>query len=97
MPEFCSPFSVKKSERKLTNEELIRSIRFSIASEYEAIQIYETLAESIDNEEAKKLLGEIAEDEKVHAGNFLYLLKLLDSREEEAYKRGEDEAKEIIK
>ncbi len=96
MPEFCTPFSTKKSDRKLTKEELIRAIRFSIASEYEAIQIYEELEESIDNEDAKKLLHEIAEDEKVHVGNFLHLLKLLDPEEEIFYKQGCKEAKEVI-
>ena len=97
MPEFCTPFSVKKSDRSLTKEELIRAVRFSIASEYEAVQIYETLAESIENTEAKKLLNEIAEDEKIHAGNFLYLLKILDPNEENLYKKGEEEAREITK
>ncbi len=96
MPEFASPFSVKKSDRKLSKEELIRGIRFSVAAEYESIQLYEELAESIDNEEAKRLLLEIAEDEKVHAGNFLYLIKLLSPEEESSYKEGFSEAKDVI-
>jgi len=96
MPEFATPFSTKKSDRKLTKEELVRAIRFSIASEFEAIQLYEELQESIDDEKSKKLLEEITEDEKVHVGNFLYLLKLLDPEEESAYKEGCDEAKKII-
>ncbi|MCJ7656703.1 MAG: rubrerythrin, partial [Candidatus Atribacteria bacterium] len=37
MPEFGNPFSGLKKDRKLTNEELIRAIRFMIAAEYEAI------------------------------------------------------------
>jgi len=96
MPNFCTPFSTKKSDKKLTHEELIRAIRFSIAAEYEAIQIYEEIEESIDNTDAKKLLHEIAEDEKIHAGNFSYLLKLLDPKEEEFCKKGHEEAKEIL-
>lgn len=39
MPEFGSPFSGLANYRKLTNEELIRAIRFMIAAEYEAIQL----------------------------------------------------------
>lgn len=77
MPEFSNPFNGNKCERKLTKEELIRAIRFNIASEYEAIQLYDQLAESIDDKNAIKLLREIADDEKVHAGNFLKLLKTL--------------------
>lgn len=97
MPEFATPFSVKKSDRKLTKEELIRAIRFSIASEYEAIQLYEEIQESIDDEKSKKLLEEIAEDEKIHVGNFLYLLKLLAPEESESYGEGVEEAEKIIK
>lgn len=96
MPEFANPFSCKKSDRMLTHEELVRAIRFSIASEFEAIQLYEEIAESIDNEKAKKLLEEITEDEKVHAGNFLHLMKLLAPDEVDSYIDGTEEAKEII-
>ena len=97
MPKFATPFSCKKSDRKLTKEELIRAIRFSIASEYEAIQLYEELEESIDNEDAKRLLNEIAGDEKVHVGNFLHLLNILSPDEENSYKEGCEEAIKVIK
>lgn len=97
MPQFATPFSIKKSDKKLTNEELIRAIRFSIASEYEAIQIYEEIIESTDNEEVIKLLKEIANDEKVHTGNFLYLMKILAPDEKNSYKDGAAEAEEILK
>ena len=39
MPEFGSPFSGLARERKLTEAELIRAIRFMVAAEYEAIRI----------------------------------------------------------
>ncbi|MFO7785517.1 MAG: hypothetical protein R6V25_12870 [Desulfatiglandales bacterium] len=42
---------------KLTHEELIRAIRYSIAAEYEAIQLYMQLAESTDNEKPYLLPG----------------------------------------
>ena len=38
MPEFGTPFSGNKSDKKLTPAELIRSIRFMVAAEYEAVQ-----------------------------------------------------------
>ena len=49
MPEFGSPFSGLANERKLTQKELIRAIRFMVAAEYEAVQLYMQLAESTDN------------------------------------------------
>lgn len=96
MPEFSTSFSGNKFKRILDKQELIRAIRFSIAAEYEAIQLYEQLRDSIECEEAKKLLEEISGDEKTHAGNFLYLLKMLAPDEAEFYENGEKEAKEII-
>ncbi len=96
MPEFSTAFNSKKSDRKLTKEELIRAIRFSIASEYESIQIYEEISESIDNEDAKKLLNEIVGDEKIHAGNFSYLLNLLSPDDEKSFIEGKEEAVRVI-
>jgi rubrerythrin len=96
MPEFCNPFSVLKSDRKLTNKELVRAIRFMIAAEYEAIQLYQQTAESTDDELAKKVLIDIANEEKEHAGEFLRLLRELDPEEEKFYKEGYDEVEEMI-
>ena len=82
MPEFGNPFSVKKSDRKLTHNELVRSIRMMIAAEYEAVQLYQEIAESTDNVLAQKVLIDIADEEKVHAGEFLRLLHELDPNEQ---------------
>ena len=40
MPQFGSPFSELANGRKLTDEELVRAIRFMVAAEYEATQMY---------------------------------------------------------
>jgi len=96
MPEFGSPFSGLKKDRKLTNEELIRSIRFMIAAEYEAIQLYMQLAESTDNKLAQEVLKDIADEERVHAGEFLRLLKELAPDEEKFYAEGAKEVEEEI-
>lgn len=96
MPEFGHPFAGMKADRKLTHEELVRSIRFMIAAEYEAVQLYVQLAESIDDEVAKEVLLDIANEEKVHAGEFLKLLYYLDPDEEDFYAEGYAEVEEII-
>ncbi|MBA2882159.1 rubrerythrin [Desulfosalsimonas propionicica] len=96
MPEFSNPFTLLKNDRKLTPQELIRSIRFMIAAEYEAIQLYQQTAESTDNELAKKVLLDIADEEKEHAGEFLRLLRELDPEEEKFYKEGYGEVEEMI-
>jgi rubrerythrin len=94
MPEFGTPFSGKKSDRKLTPSELIRSIRFMVAAEYEAVQLYEQLAESTDNTLAKNVLIDIADEEKVHAGEFLRLLHELNPKEQGFYDAGAKEVEE---
>jgi rubrerythrin len=96
MPEFGNPFSGMKAERNLTKEELIRAIRFMVAAEYEAVQLYMQLAESTDDKLAKEVLIDIADEERVHAGEFLKLLKQLAPDEEKFYKEGEEEVEEII-
>lgn len=96
MPEFSTPFSVKHSDRKLTKEELIRAIRFNIAAEYEASQMYEQLAESIDNEDVKTVLHEVADDEKVHVGCFKKVLDILYPKEKDFEKQGEDEIVHLL-
>jgi len=96
MPEFGSPFSGLANDRKLTHEELVRAIRFLVAAEYEAVQIYMQLAESIDNELAIEVLKDIADEERVHAGEFLRLLRHLDPNEEKFYAEGAEEVEEFI-
>jgi len=96
MPEFSSPFSVLKNDRMLTKEELVRAIRFMIAAEYEAVQMYQQTAESTDNALAREVLLDIANEEKEHAGEFLRLLRELDPEEEKFYEEGYEEVEEMI-
>ncbi|HUW70335.1 MAG TPA: ferritin family protein [bacterium] len=94
MPDFGQPFSGLKHDRLLTHEELVRAIRFMVSAEYEAIQLYQQLAESTDNSLAQNVLYDIANEEKVHAGEFLRLLKALDPKEEGFYETGAKEVEE---
>ena len=96
MPEFGNPFSGVAKDRKLTDAELIRAIRFMISAEYEAIQLYMQLAESTDNKLAKDVLIDIADEERVHAGEFLQLLHELAPDEKKLYDEGAEEVQEII-
>jgi rubrerythrin len=96
MPEFGHPFSGLKKDRKLTKEELIRAIRFMIAAEYEAIQLYMQLSESTDNKLSQDVLKDIADEERVHVGEFLRLLRELAPDEEKFYREGEKEVEEEI-
>ena len=96
MPDFGTPFAGLANDRKLTHEELIRAIRFMVSAEYEAIQLYMQLAESTDNELAIEVLKDIADEERVHAGEFLRLLHHLAPDEEKFYAEGAEEVEEEI-
>jgi len=97
MPVFGSPFSGLANDRKLTNAELIRAIRFAVAAEFEATQMYMQLAESTPSKLAVEVLEEIADEERVHVGELLRLLRELAPDEEKLYAEGAKEVEEKIK
>jgi len=92
MPTFGAPFSGLASDRKLTDEELVRAMRFAVAAEFEATQLYTQLAESTTNKLAVAVLKEVADEERVHAGEFLRVLQELAPDEAKLYAEG---AKEV--
>lgn len=95
MPEFVNPFSGKIPERKLTREELIRAIRLNIAAEHEAIHLYMAHAEATDDALAKEVLVDIANEERVHVGEFQRLLEILTGDEDRWVQEGRAEVQEM--
>jgi len=93
MPQFVNPFN-NNIDRKLTEDEIIRTIRFSIAAELEAIQVYEQIVTNIDNKLVKTVLSDIANEEKIHAGELLKVLNILNPKELELYEQGKSEVEE---
>jgi rubrerythrin len=77
MPEFVNPFSGKIPMQKLSDRELARGLRLSLCAEEEAVHLYEALADATDNQLAKAVLQDIANEEKVHKGEFQRLIELL--------------------
>lgn len=89
---FIDPFVGNIPEHKLDLNELIRAIRLDLAAEQEAASTYDAHADAIDNPVAKKILTDIANEEKVHAGELIQLLNILtDGKEKELLLEGEDE------
>ena len=95
MPEFVNPFSGKTPDRKLTKEELIRAIRLNLAAEHEAVHLYMAHAEATDHPLAKKVLIDIANEERVHAGEFSRLLEILTGDEAKWLAEGAEEVDEM--
>jgi len=95
MPSFANPF-VGNVNRKMTDQELANAIRLDLASELEAIYLYDAHAEATDNPIAKKVLRDIRDEEKEHMGELLALLIYLDPKEKVLFDHGEGEVKEMM-
>jgi rubrerythrin len=95
MPEFVNPFSGKVPDRKLTHEELVRAIRLNVAAEQEAIHLYMAHAEATDHPLARKVLIDVANEERVHVGEFERLLEILTGDENRWLAEGREEVDEM--
>jgi rubrerythrin len=67
-----------------------------VSAEYEAVQMYAQLAESTDDKFAIAVLKDIADEELVHAGEFLKLLHHLAPEEAKLYETGAREVDKIL-
>ena len=83
-----------KTPEKFTDRELTRAIRDAIIAEESAIKQYETVVDATDNEVAKKVLTEIANEEKIHVGELQTLLNKLLPDEQKHLDEGEKEVED---
>jgi len=95
MPNFLNPFP-GLTPRKMSHRELIRAIMLNIAAELEAVHLYTSHMDATDNEEARKVLHDIALEELVHAGEFTNLLYRLDPAAAEKVREGMAEVEELL-
>jgi rubrerythrin len=96
MPDFADPFSGNVPDRKLSAGELVRALRLDLAAEQEAIHQYMAQAEAADNELARKVLEDIANEERQHAGEFLRLLQILTGDEDKWLADGAAEVNTMV-
>ena len=95
MANLGNPFS-GNVDRKISKEELIQAIRVDIAGEIEAIFVYDAHAQATDDPMAKKVIGDIRDEEKAHVGELMELLRILDPNEAEFFKEGQQEVKKLL-
>lgn len=95
MPEFLDPFR-GLVEREMSHTELVRAIMLDISAELEAVHLYMAHMEATKNEDARKVLYDVALEELVHAGEFTSLLYRLDPVSAEKAKEGFDEVAELL-
>ena len=95
MPEFVNPFPGVTPDRKMTIREVTRAIRLSIAAELEATHLYEAIADATDVPLVREVMQDIANEERVHAGEFQRLLSLILPDEDRYLAEGADEVNEM--
>ncbi len=87
------PIKLEKVEKKHLNREILR---LAMIAELDAISLYEQLAAATDNEGIKKILLDVAKEEKTHVGEFQALLLKEDKEQVEELEKGKEEVEEII-
>ncbi len=69
-------------------------LRLAIQAEYDAINLYEQMADKTKNSKIKKTMLSVAREEKIHIGEFEELLRTLDDEQERALSDGAEEVQE---
>ncbi|MCX6344307.1 MAG: Rubrerythrin [Armatimonadetes bacterium] len=96
MPAFPDPFYGNVPDRKMALGELVRALRLNVAAEEEAAALYEAHADATDNPLARKVLIDIANEERVHVGEFIQLINILSAGDEIAWmQNGYEEVREM--
>jgi len=95
MPEFTNPFIGIVPGHKMTDSELLRALRLNLSAEEEAVHLYLSHADATDNELAKKVLQDIADEERVHKGEFQRLISILSKEEDSLLAQGAGEVNAI--
>jgi len=88
---------IPRNLEKVKQEDLDREIlRAGIIAELDAINLYEQMAAMAQNEDIKKVLLDIAREEKTHMGEFQALLLKEDKEQVEELEAGRKEVEEEI-
>lgn len=81
---------------KLKKEDLDKEIlRVGMIAELDAVSLYEQLAAMTENKAIKKVLLDIAKEEKTHVGEFQTLLLELDKEQKKELEEGKKEVEEL--
>ena len=85
------PLDLEKVTKGDLNKEILRA---GIIAELDAINLYEQMAALTENKDIRKILLDIAKEEKTHVGEFQTLLLMEDKEQEKELEEGKKEVKE---
>jgi len=86
------PIDLEKISKENLDKEILRA---GIIAELDAINLYEQMAALAQNENIKRILLDIAKEEKTHVGEFQTLLLLNDTEQEKELEEGKKEVDEL--
>jgi len=87
------PIQMEKVSKKYLDREILR---VAVIAELDAISLYEQLAAATNNEGIKKILLDVAKEEKTHVGEFQTLLLKEDKEQVDELEKGKEEVEEIV-
>ncbi|KGK99677.1 rubrerythrin [Methanococcoides methylutens] len=87
------PIDFSKVAAEDVNKEILR---LGIIAELDAISLYEQMAALTDNVEVKRVLLDVAKEEKTHVGEFQTLLLKEDEQQDYELKMGKREVEEKL-
>jgi rubrerythrin len=87
------PANIEKLEGKELDMEILRA---AIIAEFDAINLYNQMAALTVNENLKKILLDVAKEEKTHVGEFQALLLCTDPEHARELEHGKEEVMELI-
>jgi rubrerythrin len=86
------PMNLEKISKENLDKEILRA---GIIAELDAINLYEQMAAMTENENIKRILLDIAKEEKTHFGEFQALLLMSDKEQEKELEEGKKEVDEL--
>jgi rubrerythrin len=87
------PIDLEKVEKAEIDKEIIRT---AIIAELDAINLYEQMAYMTDDKDLRKVLLDVAREEKTHVGEFQTMLLKDDKEQVEELSHGQKEIDELI-
>ena len=87
------PIDLAKVKKEEVDREILRA---GMIAELDAINFYEQMAALTQSPDLKKVLLDIAKEEKTHMGEFQTLLLRKDREQKEELKEGEKEVNELL-
>ncbi len=87
------PIDIDRIKKEGLDREILRA---AIIAELDAINLYEQMADITQNKNVRKLLLDVAREEKTHVGEFQALLLKEDRQQQYELEEGKKEVKQLL-